>query len=117
MDAATAASSRRSFFGRSLAALLVSAAAFSIGSVGAEERLLRFGLASNPVTLDPRFATDAASTRINRLLYRQMVDFNAQFQPMPALASWIVIDPQRYRFFLASDRAPFHNGAKLTAHD
>ncbi len=103
--------------GRLLAALLVVVAAFSAASSDAKEPVLKFGLASNPVTLDPRFATDAASTRINRLLYRQLVDFNTQFEPMPALASWIVIDPTRYRFFLASDRAPFHNGAKLTAYD
>ena len=100
-----------------LAAAVIVAAALGIESSSAEQALLRFGLASNPVTLDPRFATDAASTRINRLLYRRLVDFNAQFQPMPALASWIQIDPQRYRFLLASDRAPFHNGDNLTAHD
>ncbi len=117
MRATLGASLRGGIFRQALAALLIIAAAFSIETVSAKEPLIRFGLASNPVTLDPRFATDAASSRINRLLYRQLVDFNAQFQPMPALASWIVIDPQRYRFFLASDRAPFHNGAELTAYD
>lgn len=100
-----------------LAAAVVVAAAFSIESGSAEEALLRFGLASNPVTLDPRFATDAASTRINRLLYSRLVDFNTQFQAMPALASWIMIDPQRYRFLLASDRSPFQDGTELTAED
>ncbi len=100
-----------------LAALLAVASAFAIKASSAKEPVIRFGLASNPVTLDPRFATDAASTRINRLIYEQLVDFNANFQPMPSLGSWIVIDPKRYRFFLAVDRAPFHNGAKLTAYD
>jgi peptide/nickel transport system substrate-binding protein len=78
-------------------ALVISAPSF------ADAPVLRFGLASNAVTLDPRFATDAASTRINRLLYEHLVDFNAQFQPMSALASWIVID--------------LHNGARLSAED
>ncbi|MDH3413495.1 MAG: ABC transporter substrate-binding protein, partial [Gammaproteobacteria bacterium] len=104
------------FFRLACAALLV-VAAFATNSSFAKEPLLRFGLASNPVTLDPRFATDAASTRINRLLYRQLVDFDAHFQPVPDLASWTVMDPQRYRFYLSYDRAPFNNGARLTAHD
>ena len=42
---------------------------------------LRFGLSADPVTLDPRFATDAASTRINRLIYERLVDFVDQVQP------------------------------------
>jgi peptide/nickel transport system substrate-binding protein len=117
MGAASSASLNNRVLKLALAVSVVFAAAFSVQSSAAEEALLRFGLASNPVTLDPRFATDAASSRINRLLYRRLVDFNAQFQPMPALASWIVIDPQRYRFLLASDRSPFHNGDKLTAED
>lgn len=99
------------------AALAAVAAALCIGSSSAGEPVLKFGLAANAVTLDPRFATDAVSTRINRLLYRQLVDFDAQFQPMPALASWVVIDPQRYRFFLEFNRARFHNGERLTAED
>ncbi len=117
MRVATVPALRRSFITRALAALLLVAAASGAGPGSAKEPVIRFGLASNPVTLDPRFATDAASSRINRLLYRPLVDFNAQFQAMPALASWIVIDPKRYRFFLSSDRAPFHNGAALTAYD
>lgn len=107
----------RSFFRPARVALLLVVAAFATNSSSAEELLLRFGLASNPVTLDPRFATDAASTRINRLLYRRLVDFDERFQPVPDLASWTVMDPQRYRLYLRYDRAPFSNGARLTAHD
>ncbi len=54
------------------------------GDTGPET--FRFGLKSAPITLDPRFATDAASTRVNRLLYRQLVDFDEQFKPLPSLA-------------------------------
>ncbi len=78
---------------------------------------IRFGLASNPVTLDPRFATDAASTRVNRLLYARLVDFDEKFQPVMALASWQRIAPDHYRFTLRQDRARFHSGQKLTSHD
>ena len=78
---------------------------------------LRFGLASAPVTLDPRFSTDATSTRINRLLYQQLVDFDAASYPIPALASWKKITPTHYRFTLGKNGRLFHNGSYLTAAD
>ncbi len=78
---------------------------------------LRFGLASAPVTLDPRYATDATSARINRLLYRQLVDFDDAFQPVPALAAWKRLSPEHYRFTLGSAGRHFHDGTRLTARD
>jgi peptide/nickel transport system substrate-binding protein len=66
---------------------------------------LRFGLTSMPVTLDPRHATDAASSRINRLLYQQLVDFDDQAMPTPSLASWTQVSPTHYRFQLDTSRA------------
>lgn len=78
---------------------------------------VRFGLAASPVTLDPRYATDAASTRINRLLYRRLVDFDERFRPVPALARWERLDPTRYRFVLRSSGRRFHDGGWLTARD
>lgn len=78
---------------------------------------LRFGLAVAPITLDPRFATDAASMRINRLLYRALVDFDAKLQPMPDLATWEQLSPTHYRFHLSQDGRDFHDGRRLTAHD
>ena len=78
---------------------------------------LRFGLASSPVTLDPRFATDAASTRINRLLYRRLVEFDEHSEPVPALADWERLTPLHYRFSLDPNRARFADGTALTASD
>lgn len=90
----------------------------------AQDQTLRIGLASAPVTLDPRFATDATSSRINRLLYVRLVDFNDQQLPVPALASWTEISPTHYRFRLQdadsdtkSNMREFHDGSPLTAHD
>lgn len=90
----------------------------------AQDQTLRIGLASAPVTLDPRFATDATSSRINRLLYAPLVDFNDQQLPVPALASWTEISPTHYRFRLQdadsdtkSNMREFHDGSPLTAHD
>ena len=78
---------------------------------------IRFGLQSPVQTLDPRFATDAASTRVARLVYSQLVDFGPDFKPLPALARWQQLSPHHYRFTLDPKRATFHDGTLLTAAD
>ncbi len=77
---------------------------------------LRFALTNMPVTLDPRYATDAASTRINRLLYQRLVDFDDALKPVPALAAWRRIGPRHYRFLLRQ-ASSFADGQPLTAAD
>lgn len=76
-----------------------------------------FAIGQAPLNLDPRYATDAASERVNRLIYQSLVDFDAQSKPIPSLASWVEINPTEYRFTLNKKRAPFHNGAPLTTND
>lgn len=78
---------------------------------------IRMGLAQAPLNLDPRYASDAASARINRLIYRSLVDFDQQSRPIPQLASWQVLAPDHYRFTLKPTRAIFHDGARVTAAD
>ena len=78
---------------------------------------IRFGLASAPTTLDPRFATDASSERIDRLLYARLVDYDAQSEPVPSLASWQVLSPTHYRFRLGGAGRVFHDGERLDAGD
>ena len=78
---------------------------------------IRFGLTTDPVTLDPRFATDAVSDRINRLLYSRLVDFDQNYQVIPVLASWKKITPKLYRFTLGDRNRVFHDGSKLTSED
>jgi len=78
---------------------------------------LRFGLASMPVTLDPRFATDAASERINRLLYRRLVDFDESSMPVADLATWNKLSPTHYRFVLGDNGRQFSDGTHLEARD
>ncbi|CAK0759466.1 peptide/nickel transport system substrate-binding protein [Gammaproteobacteria bacterium] len=84
---------------------------------GTPRQDLRFSLVAAPVTLDPRFDTDAASERINRLLYRHLVDFDETFRPIPDLASWTQIEPTRYRFTLKNEGRIFHDGSRLTTMD
>ncbi len=78
---------------------------------------LRMGLATPPQNLDPRFATDATSNRINRLLYRSRVDFDGESRPVPSLASWERLGPLRYRFTLGVEGRLFSNGRRLTSAD
>ena len=100
------------------AACLLLAVLAVLAGCGAEpDRGLRFGLASAPVTLDPRFATDAVSTRINRLLYQRLVDFDASLRPVPDLATWRQIGALRYRLTLRPGEHRFHDGTPLTAAD
>lgn len=77
---------------------------------------IRFAIAQAPLNLDPRYATDAASERINWLIYQPLVDFDAQSRPKPALASWQVLTPTRYRFTLLQQHT-FHDGSQVKATD
>ena len=81
------------------------------------DHTLRFGLANAPTNLDPRYATDATSARINRLIYSRLVDFGEGAIPIPALATWSEISPTHYRFDLREPRPVFHNGVQLSAND
>ncbi len=90
---------------------------FLVACDGPPRQDLRFALGSAPVTLDPRFDTDAASERINRLIYRHLVDFDETFHPIPDLASWEAMEPIRYRFTLQNNGRTFHDGSRLTARD
>ena len=78
---------------------------------------IRFAVAQAPINLDPRYATDAASARGNRLIYRSLVGFDAASKPIAALASWQVISPTQYRFTLGEAGLKFHYGSQLTAKD
>jgi peptide/nickel transport system substrate-binding protein len=78
---------------------------------------IRMALAQAPINLDPRYASDAASERINHLIYRPLVDFDEHFRPQPALADWQLLSTTHYRFTLLPDRSPFHDGSTLDAAD
>lgn len=78
---------------------------------------INFAIAQAPLNLDPRYATDAASERVNRLIYQPLVDFDATSRPVPVLATWVLISPALYQFTLQPSRAQFHHQAALTALD
>ncbi len=85
--------------------------------VDAEQLTLRFGISSAPVTLDPLHATDATSSRINRLIYQRLVEFGPDNKPLPGITTWQQLDKNHYRFTLTDNSFRFHHGKILTAHD
>ena len=78
--------------------------------------IIRFGITSAPVTLDPLFATDASSGRINRLIYEQLIQFGDDELPRPGLTQWQQINTQHYRFTIIKP-SRFHHGKLLTSAD
>lgn len=98
--------------------LLLCAALLTACDDGARPpHLLAMGLAQAPTTLDPRYATDAASARVCRLLYRPLADVDDRGVAVPALATWERPAPDRYVFTLRPDAPAFWDGSPLTAHD
>lgn len=83
----------------------------------ADSKTIRMGVAQSPTNLDPRYATDATSARINRLLYSRLVDFGPDAAPVPALATWVQHSPTQFAFTLQEPIPKFHNGQRLTSHD
>jgi len=81
-----------------------------------QDKIIRFGLSNTPVTFDPRYATDAVSSRINRLIYERLVDFDDKTNVIPSLANWQMLSPTHYRFKLIKNSS-FHNGKKLSMKD
>lgn len=77
---------------------------------------ITFAIAQEPLNLDPRYATDAASERVNRLIYQPLVDFDAASKSAWILARGDAVADTQYRFKLIKN-ATFHNGAPLTAAD
>lgn len=104
------------FRGVGLTALALCCLLAACGVQGPDQTL-RMGLASAPRNLDPRFATDAVSERINRLLYRRLVELDAESLPVPSLAKWEQLSPTRYLFTLREDGRTFSDGSQLTSAD
>jgi peptide/nickel transport system substrate-binding protein len=80
------------------------------------DEAIRIGIPTAPLTLDPRYATDAMSARLSRLLHAALIEFDAAAQPVPGLASWRMASPTLYHFTLRDD-ARFSDGRAITAAD
>jgi peptide/nickel transport system substrate-binding protein len=82
-----------------------------------ETGYLNVGIESQPLNLDPRFATDANSARVGGLIYNSLLRADERGQLKMELAEhWHMSDPQTYVFELRRD-VRFHDGRPLTARD
>jgi peptide/nickel transport system substrate-binding protein len=78
---------------------------------------LNVGIESQPLNLDPRFATDANSVRVGGLIYNSLLRADANGQLTTELAEqWTMVDERNYVFELRRD-VNFHDGRALTARD
>lgn len=112
--------SRRQFLKTSFTTLkftgLASVAGLTACQSKADINSILVGVSSRPRMLDPRKATDALSSRVNRLIYRQLIDFNASFEAVADLASWQQLSDTHYRFTI-NEKSYFPDGELLTAKD
>ena len=82
-----------------------------------EANTVRIGLASAPISLDSRFATDAASHKVQELVHCGLVQLGEDFLPKPSLATaWLHPDPYTWTFEL-NQAITFHNEQHVTAQD
>jgi peptide/nickel transport system substrate-binding protein len=78
---------------------------------------LTFLIEANPTNLDPRFATDGQSQRLDALIFSGLLTRDAQMELRGDLAqSWELPDPLTYIFHLKPN-IKFHDGRQLSSAD
>ena len=99
--------------------VVITLLALLLGCQAAEQQkgLLRVGLAQMPITLDPRFATDAASARVQDFVHRGLLKLDDHFNVQSDLAvRWEHPNPLVWRFYLQHG-VLFSDGSSLDAAD
>jgi peptide/nickel transport system substrate-binding protein len=115
----SAKASRRTL--RLLGALCVTSFLFPSAGCGrrnaGDPSSLTFLIESNPANLDPRFATDSQSQKIDGLLFSSLLERDNQMNFHGDLAdSWSTPDALTYTFHLRAG-VHFHDGRPLTSAD
>ena len=106
------------FFASLLLYLIVSFCLISCTSSSrTDPSSLTFLIESSPTNLDPRFATDSQSQRIDGLLFSGLLERDNQMNFRGDLAeTWSTPDPLTYVFHLRHG-VRFHDGRALTSAD
>ncbi|MDX8393726.1 MAG: ABC transporter substrate-binding protein [Mariprofundales bacterium] len=105
------------FFIRIFFLFLISYLLLSCSSPNSAPNELRIGLAQSVISLDPRFATDSASVRVQTLIHRGLTRMDTNFQAVPDIAQhWQHPDPYTWLFTLKNN-IQFNNAQVVTASD
>jgi peptide/nickel transport system substrate-binding protein len=87
------------------------------GQTSADPGIVTAALDQAPENLDPRIAQNAASQRLDELMFNSLVRKNERSEVVPDLAlRWETPDPKTYVFHLRDD-AKFHDGRPVTSKD
>ena len=81
------------------------------------DKAIYFGIAQKPQNLDPRFASDAASEKMNNLIYSSLFYYDSNFKMQSDIVSYQIISTKEYVFELKEDLPYFHNGSRLSIKD
>jgi len=82
-----------------------------------DQGIVVIGLESKPTNLDPRLSTDAASSRINQLIFNRLFRKDINGRPAKDLVQeWEQLDEVTYRFRVHKG-VRFHDGRSLDARD
>ena len=82
-----------------------------------DKSVIYFGIAQKPKTLDPRFASDAASEKINNLIYSSLFYYDNNFKMQSDIVNYQLMSNREYIFELKEDLPYFHNGSRLNIKD
>lgn len=80
--------------------------------------VLRFALATNPESIDPRFVADDEGTIVVDALFDSLVALDDDLEVVPSVAdSWEISPDATTLTFTLDDDASFHDGTPVTAED
>jgi peptide/nickel transport system substrate-binding protein len=82
-----------------------------------DKSVIYFGIAQKPKILDPRFASDAASEKINNLIYSSLFYYDNNFKMQSDIVNYQLVSTREYIFELKEDLPYFHNGSRLNIKD
>lgn len=80
------------------------------------KNIVIFGVEANPTSFDPRYATDALSTKLCNLIFSSLFKIDEKGEPVFDLVETYNTDGLRYLFKIKKG-VLFHSGAELTAED
>src|SRR3990170_1821904 len=96
--------------------ILVVLLLFSCGSNNTSRKnILTIAIEGNPINLNPMFATDAYSSRIDQLIFNGLMKFDENGNLIPDVAEKYEISDDRIYIFYLKKGILFHNGKELEA--